>query len=465
MQTNQTTVVHFVADGEVKEFPFNFRIFEAGDVDVYLDETLTDSGYNVTINENDGGKVVFSEPPLNGTRITIIRNLDIKRTSDFQEGGAFRAKVINYELDYQVATLEQLDERINRSITCPPYVQEGITMQLPMPSSGKALVWNQEATALTNSLTDIDNAYTTVTTAQAEAKNSETNAKNSELNAKQSELIAVDSAKKLKNAVFGNIGDINYTIRTDAPNGGAWCDGAEYTQAMFPDIYQMLVNNKIASTDFTTFDDCVSTNGSCGLFALDTATSSFKVPLLKDVYIKTSDVPSSFGKGDAYAQSGENNLDFVSYRAYVILYMTAEEASVAQAQEFMTALGGKANVGLDNITAEAKDLVAGLCMPSDQYIDLDLQARGTEYIAPDNGYYFLYMSATSNGQYVGLFNIKNSGGGTADENINYGVLSSDFAGINPMVMLPVKKGDIVMVWYNAPTKKIFRFIYAEGSKE
>ena len=516
MQTNQTTVVHFIADGEVKEFPFNFRIFEAGDVDVYLDETLTDSGYNVTINENNGGKVVFSEPPLNGTRITIIRNLDIKRTSDFQEGGAFRAKVINYELDYQVATLEQLDERINRSITCPPYVQEGITMQLPMPSSGKALVWNQEATALTNSLVNLDGVYTDVVAAQRESKNSENNAKSSELNAKQSELIAVDSAKKLKNAVFGNIGDIKYTSRTDVPNGGAWCDGAEYTQAMFPDIYQMLVNGKISSTDYTTFDNSVSTNGSCGFFALDTATTSFKVPLLKDVYIKAEQAPLMFGAeslpniiGDTgynwggswnpsgafgsaggsdsryggtsgqssrvnfdasrvsstYQDGAKVNPDHVVYRAYVVLYSSAAEASVAQAQEFMTALGGKANVGLDNITAEAKDLVAGLCMPSDQYIDLDLQASGTEYIAPDNGYYFLYMSATSNGQYVGLFDIKNSGGGTADENINYGVLSSDFAGINPMVMLPVKKGDIVMVWYNAPTKKIFRFIYAEGSKE
>ena len=402
MQTNQTTVVHFVADGEVKEFPFNFRIFEAGDVDVYLDETLTDSGYNVTINENNGGKVVFSEPPLNGTRITIIRNLDIKRTSDFQEGGAFRAKVINYELDYQVATLEQLDERINRSITCPPYVQEGITMQLPMPSSGKALVWNQEATALTNSLTDIDNAYTTVTTAQAEAKNSETNAKNSELNAKQSELVVSNLAQKLKKATFGNIGDIKYTVRTDVPNGGAWCDGAEYTQEMFPDIYQMLVDGKISSTDYTTFEDSISTNGSCGFFGLNSDTASFKVPKLSDVYIKIGQAPSMFDAeslpniigntgynwGGSYSPSGafgsaggsdsryggtsgqssrvnfdasrvsstyqdgaKVNPDHVVYRAYVVLYSSAAEASVAQAQEFINALTNKANTNLDNVSS------------------------------------------------------------------------------------------------------------------
>ena len=172
LDTKQKIVVHYIADGEVQEFNFNFQIFEAGDLDVYLDETLTDSGYNVTINENSyGGKVVFAEPPSNGTRITIIRNLEIKRTSDFQEGGAFRAKVINHELDYQVATLEQLDEKIGRSMIYPPYAQEGVSTSLPLPSAGKALVWNQEASALTNSLINPDNLIVEASSAKDIAQN------------------------------------------------------------------------------------------------------------------------------------------------------------------------------------------------------------------------------------------------------------------------------------------------------
>ena len=76
--TKQTTVIHFVADGEVREFHFNFQIFEAGDIDVYLDEKLTDTGYNVSVDEEIGGKVIFNQPPANGTRITIIRNFTCK---------------------------------------------------------------------------------------------------------------------------------------------------------------------------------------------------------------------------------------------------------------------------------------------------------------------------------------------------------------------------------------------------
>ena len=180
------------------------------------------------------------------------------------------------------------------------------------------------------------------------------------------------------------IGSIGYTLRTEVPEGGAWCDGAEYTQAAFPDLYQMLVDGKISSTDYSTFDSSVSTNGSCGLFALNTATTSFKVPLLKDVYVKAGLTPSMFGAeslpnitGDVggvswsremvstatnigfnasksssiYQDGAKVNPDHVTLRAYVVLYTSAVEASVAQAAEFMTALGGKANIDLKNVSS------------------------------------------------------------------------------------------------------------------
>lgn len=203
---------------------------------------------------------------------------------------------------------------------------------------------------------------------------------------------------------FDNIGDIKYTSRTDVPNGGAWCDGALYTKAQFPDVYQMLVDGKLQSTTVSKFDSTVSANGSCGFFGLDTANERFKVPMLKDVYLKAGQAPSMFGAeslpnikgrvgtiGDynntaavtgafkrdgklVHAVDGGNIVwfynatfdasrssstykngakvqpDHVVYRAYVVLYSSAAEASVAQAQEFMTALSGKANTDLSNVS-------------------------------------------------------------------------------------------------------------------
>lgn len=210
---------------------------------------------------------------------------------------------------------------------------------------------------------------------------------------------------------FGNIGDIKYTSRTDVPNGGAWCDGALYTKAQFPDVYQMLVDGKLQSTTVSAFDSIVSANGSCGFFGLDTTNERFKVPLLKDVYLKARQAPLMFGgeslpnikgamensgairsrapqngnkfSGAFYRKLTQNNSisgstgnvdecyalgfdasrssstyrnntkvnpDHVAYRAYVVLYAAAVEASVAQAQEFMTTLSGKANTDLSNVS-------------------------------------------------------------------------------------------------------------------
>lgn len=209
---------------------------------------------------------------------------------------------------------------------------------------------------------------------------------------------------------FGNIGDIEYTSRTDVPNGGAWCDGVLYTKAQFPDVYQMLVDGKLKSTTVSEFDSKVSTNGSCGFFGLDTANERFKVPMLKDVYIKAGQAPSMFGaeslpnvKGEVGTIGNYNNTgvvtgafkrgknvhaadagnvvwfynatfdasrssstykdmakvqpDHVVYRAYVVLYSSAVEASVAQAQEFMTALSGKANTDLSNVSSNIDYIV------------------------------------------------------------------------------------------------------------
>ena len=126
----------------------------------------------------------------------------------------------------------------------------------------------------------------------AAAKVSENNAKASETNV-DNKTAEVEAIAKL--ASFGNIGDIKYTSRTDVPNGGAWCNGALYTKAQFPDVYQMLVDGKLQSTTVGEFDSSVSANGSCGFFGLDTTNERFKVPMLKDVYLKAGQVPSMFG--------------------------------------------------------------------------------------------------------------------------------------------------------------------------
>ena len=290
-----------------------------------------------------------------------------------------------------------------------------------------------------NASADADNAAESAGLAAnsaAAAKVSETNAKASETSAAATKA-EVEAIAEL--ASFGNIGDIKYTSRTDVPNGGAWCDGALYTKAQFPDVYQMLVDGKLQSTTISEFDSSVSANGSCGFFGLDTANERFKVPMLKDVYLKAGQAGEMFGaeslpnitgeikttSGNPFSNSGltvsgallgttttsntaqgsiagypgsgvafdaslssstykdgaKVNPDHVVYRAYVVLYSSAAEASVAQAAEFMTALGGKANADMDNVSTAGKSTAVGWGMP-DYSAEVSVGEKGLPSIAP-----------------------------------------------------------------------------------
>ena len=141
--------IQYTADGTLTEYEFPFAIFKTSDIEVYFGEEKQDtSTYTVSeARHSDGGSVTFESAPTSGTIITIVRNLSIERTSDFQEGSTLRAKVLNDELDYQIACQQQIAENLNRSMVLPPYATDNdLDLTLPTPSAGKAIVWNAEGT-------------------------------------------------------------------------------------------------------------------------------------------------------------------------------------------------------------------------------------------------------------------------------------------------------------------------------
>ena len=151
--------IQYVADGTLTEYEFPFAIFSTSDIDVYFGDTKQEStSYTVSeARHSDGGTVTFETAPESGTVVTIVRNLSIERTSDFQEGSTLRAKVLNDELDYQIACQQQIAENLNRSMVLPPYAADsGLDLTLPTPSAGKAIVWNSDGTNLENSTVSVN---------------------------------------------------------------------------------------------------------------------------------------------------------------------------------------------------------------------------------------------------------------------------------------------------------------------
>lgn len=92
--TAQTPVITYSASGSSAVFPYPFRILEAGDLKVYLNDVLTTSWYSIAgIGDESGGAVSFVSSPLVGTRVKLQRSVPRNRSTDYVEGGVLRAQV------------------------------------------------------------------------------------------------------------------------------------------------------------------------------------------------------------------------------------------------------------------------------------------------------------------------------------------------------------------------------------
>lgn len=305
VKTAVRPVVHFIADGEVTEFFYNFATFGEDDLDVYIGEELQNSNYSIVSNGEYGGKVVFNRPPAEGVVVTIIRNLEIKRTSDFQESGAFRAKVINHELDYQVASLQQLDEKISRTIMVPPYLTKPVKGALPIPEPGKAIVWNPAGDELVNSDLPIDTAFRDIAGSLAEAKTYAGQAETEAENAAGQAAAAAESAQVAEKAI-SYVGthrfataqiltfDFPVTLAGLAPlndwqnyPNGYLIEGCDIN---YPQFWEMMSANKAAASDNSQFerfnksqadyDEEMEAKGFCGFYVIDEEAKTVRLPYL-----------------------------------------------------------------------------------------------------------------------------------------------------------------------------------------
>ena len=113
--------VHYVADGVQTAFTYPFPIFETGDIAVLRDNAPANYGFTIEgAGDSAGGTLRYAEPPLPGTRITILRRLAIERVTDFQSNGVLRANTLNDELDRQVAVLQEVRDDVQGAIRLSP---------------------------------------------------------------------------------------------------------------------------------------------------------------------------------------------------------------------------------------------------------------------------------------------------------------------------------------------------------
>ena len=172
--------VQYTGNGSTTVFPYNFAIFSDSDMVVYVDDEIVESGYTVSgAGQTDGGNVTFSTAPADGVNITLLRQVSIERITDFQEGGTFRPKNINDELDRQTAFAQQLSEEVSRSVKVGPTIS-GADLTLESITPNRALKWNEDGDGIISTTYDPDEmvglSISSAESAQASAQAAATDA-------------------------------------------------------------------------------------------------------------------------------------------------------------------------------------------------------------------------------------------------------------------------------------------------
>jgi len=148
---------HYSANGIQTAFPFTFPIFDAEDMEVWVDQTRQSTGgYSVSgIGVAVGGTVIFTVPPPPSTQVTLRRRMALKRTAEFPDT-AVEAKPLNDALYYQMAALQQVADDTALAVKRSFRSLSTADLTLPDPVAGRSIRWNDAGTGLINSTADID---------------------------------------------------------------------------------------------------------------------------------------------------------------------------------------------------------------------------------------------------------------------------------------------------------------------
>ncbi|EDM0872872.1 hypothetical protein GH708_13375 [Salmonella enterica] len=114
----QTPFNLYIANGSTTVFPYRFLLTQASDLRVTVNGKTASSGFSVSGEGNQsGGQVTFSTPPTNGTRIAILRNIPLRRDTEYQDNGDLLASTINADFDRLWMAVQGVDAATNLALS------------------------------------------------------------------------------------------------------------------------------------------------------------------------------------------------------------------------------------------------------------------------------------------------------------------------------------------------------------
>lgn len=142
--------VQYLATSGQTSFVVPFEFFENSNLKVYRNGSLIALGidYEVTgAGVTGGGAVTLAVPAAQGTTLSIVRDIPIKRTSDFPLSGPFVIEALNGELDRLTAIAQEAETQIKaRAVRLADSDTSDALQPVPVKTqrAGKLFYWNDQ---------------------------------------------------------------------------------------------------------------------------------------------------------------------------------------------------------------------------------------------------------------------------------------------------------------------------------
>ena len=151
----------YIGDGATSRYPFKYKVLSVEYISVVVSdgsgedkELAHGRDYEAVIARNQdiepGGYIDLKKPLPRGHRLVIVSNQDYLQPTVLTNHGGFYPTVLNAALDRLTIQIQQLSEKVERSLKVGVITPENVSLNLPTPYPNKGLAWNAEGTGLTN---------------------------------------------------------------------------------------------------------------------------------------------------------------------------------------------------------------------------------------------------------------------------------------------------------------------------
>ncbi len=379
--STQVTKRIYEGNGITRQWDVDFPLMSAEDLKVFVtsaqgNETEITTGFSLNATRT---KLEYPteqsglDPLASGYKITLVRRTPLTQEIDLLRQGELDAEVLEEGYDKLTLTMQELSEKIDRSIKYPVSAQPASTetenfltdilaaKQAAVDASSSAVSAAQTASSSAQTAQQTaQQAVTAIETAQQTAQQSIASKTQESLGTLQERVDATAQSVATaqyyaEHTVAKCVGEVYYSqssLATDNPGSLPLFTGETISSAntLYPDFWTWITTHSELQTTAADYASRVSTYGECPFYVVDTSAHTIVLPLLKHM-VKMADSTNGITQQITSAATGSDvSIHTSSLYPWVCAFSAVVPVSTAQAAEFQQALSGKADTNFGNVT-------------------------------------------------------------------------------------------------------------------